>query len=114
MNLEDCRHLLIASGINAETVDLFLVWHQENTNVWREFEKLALEGIERGLSTWGAKAVIEIARWNLRLQTRKDFKINNNWAAIYARIFAAKYPQYRDFFKFREAKGLQGRAVNDW
>ncbi len=114
MNLELARLELIACGINAETVDLFLVWHQDNPEIWREFERLALQAIERGVTEWGAKGVMEVVRWNIRLQTRQDFKVNNNWTAIYARIFSMKYPQYRDFFKYREAKGLQGRAVNDW
>lgn len=105
------RDALIACGVDAETVEKFLDWHKANPEVWKAFESVAMDVINTGSKKWGAKAVVEVARWKLRIERRQDYAVNNNFTAYYARIFALKYPQHADFFEFREVKGLGKEAA---
>ena len=104
------KALLLADGVSPTTIDIFLKWHQQNPAVWKAFESTALEAINAGFKRWGAKGIAEIVRWRLSLETKSDFKLNNNFVAYYARVFALKYPQHADFFEFREARGLKEAA----
>lgn len=105
----DVRTQLIGQGIDAETVDSFLRWHSENPTVWKLFEEKSLELIQAGKTHWGAKALAEQIRYE-RAKTEGgqfgDYSVANSYVAYYARVFALKYPQHKDFFEFREVKGL--------
>lgn len=83
----------------------FRDYHLNNPHVWREFEKLSWQLIRAGRTRFGAQMIIEVMRWNTAISAENDeFKINNNYAAHYARMFMAKYPQYRGFFTTRELR----------
>lgn len=100
------RDQLIKSGVPARTVDKFLQVHDDHPEVWKAFERVTLSTIARGKKA-GAKTIAEWVRYEVEiLAGGSDYKINNNYTAYYARIFALKYPQHRDFFEFREVKGI--------
>ncbi len=102
------REALIAEGVDAETVDKFLSYHQANPGIWRAFERCAFDLIHRGIKHYGAKAIAEIIRFNRLIETAKDdFKLDNNFTAYYARIWGLKYPHHKEFFEFRNVKGLK-------
>ena len=103
------RDALIAQGIDAVTVDKFLAWHGRNPKVWAEFERLTLQAIKKE-KKFGAKAIGEILRWQSEIGRNEDFKGNNNYWSYYSRIFALKYPLHKDYFEFREVKGLKEAA----
>lgn len=100
------REILIAHGVDPDTIEAFLEWHRANPLVWFHFERVALEAIKKG-KKFGAKAIGEIVRWEADFEQGEEFKLNNNYLSYYARIFAAKYPAHRDYFEFREVKGLK-------
>lgn len=93
--------------LNPATRAGFLSFHRENPGVWREFERFALDAARAGRQHYGAKSIMERVRWECEIAHGSDFKCNNNWTAYYARIFAAKYPEYSGIFEFREARGLK-------
>lgn len=97
---------LLQQGVDQNTVLHFIGWHKKNPAVWKEFETLALQLWHKGAMHYGAKAIFEIIRYKRRVEKNEDFKCNNNYAAYYARIFALKYPKLKNFFEFREVKGL--------
>lgn len=109
MTSEQARDALIDSGIDAVTVDAFMTWHLKNITVWQMFEAEALRLISVGKKHWGAKA---LAEWIRHERASKeggqfgDYAVANSFVAYYARVFAIKYPQYKDFFEYREVKGL--------
>jgi hypothetical protein len=100
MNLIDCLH-----DVPAATKAAFLAYHKSNPEVWREFERFALEAANKR-KHYGAKSIMERVRWESEIAYGKDFKANNNFTAYYSRIFAAKYPLF-DLFEFRKLKGLK-------
>jgi hypothetical protein len=104
-------NLLTDVGVPSGTARQFLDWHEQNPDVWREFEILALELIDSGRKRYGAKAILEVVRFNKTVKTKSEFSVNNNYSAYYARIFAIKYPQHSDFFEQRKIKGLSDKEA---
>ena len=94
-------------GVDSDTAAQFIGWHQRNPEVWKAFEAFALKLIARGMKHYGAKAIMEVVRYDQALKSSGEFKVNNNYSAYYARIFTLKYPQHKDFFEFREVRGLK-------
>lgn len=80
----------------------FLNYHKENKLVWTAFEHHATHAMMRGVKV-GAMAVINRIRWESEIEKPEgqQYKINNNYAPYYARIYNAKYK--KDFFETREA-----------
>lgn len=84
--------------------DDFLKYHHDNPEIYRAFKRYAFRAINRGYRHWGAKSVFEVIRWETGLTGNDDFKVNNNYTALYARMFMDEYPQYAGFFRTRESK----------
>lgn len=101
------REALLSDGIDINTVNLFLGWHKQNPQVWQMFEKVAMEAINAGIASWGAKGIAEVVRWKLSIEKKGEYKCNNNFVSYYARVFTLKHPQHKEFFEFRECKGLR-------
>lgn len=107
----DIRRALLADGVDINTINLFLGWHTKNPQVWKMFESVALEAIQNGIERWGAKGIAEVVRWRLSIEKKGEFKLNNNFPAYYARVFALKYPRHKEFFEFREVRGLREKEA---
>ena len=102
------RDALIASGVDPETVDLFLAWHKAHRAVWINFERFALGAIGRGRK-YGAKCILERARFEIEMggHVKGTLKINNSYASYYARVFAILHPRHRNYFSFRKVTGIK-------
>ena len=84
-------------------------YHQMNPHVYDLVKHYAMEAIMAGHKHYGMQSVIERIRWHSKIEsTDPDFKINNNHAPFYARMFNAEFPQFGEFFRTR----TQG-AAND-
>lgn len=92
------KQLNLFDGINDKK---FVEYHEQNPHLYEEFKKIALESIAMGLKNYGAKSIFEIIRWETAKRGEGEFKINNNYAPLFARLFANEYPEHRDFFRFR-------------
>lgn len=79
----------------------FATYHSKNPHVYEMFKKFAFAAAAEK-ATYSADAVLHRMRWYTEIETRGDrFKINNNYAAYYARMFMKDFPQYRGFFRTR-------------
>jgi hypothetical protein len=105
LKIDDAREHLLKQGVPLETVDAFLSSFLANPLIWRQFERFALDAINTRRKL-GAKAVMERVRWETEIERQEDFKVSNNWTAYYARIFALKHPTYRDYFDFKQVRGV--------
>ena len=85
----------------AEQCDNF---HKEHPEVWDLFVQFTNEMIERGFSNYSCKAIFERIRWEKDAggDGTTQFKLNNNYTALYARRFMKMYPEYEGFFRTRE------------
>ncbi len=90
------------SEFSAEEKADFLNYHKENPKVWRAFEYYAAHAMMKGVKV-GSMAVVNRIRWESEIEKpeAESFKINNNYAPYYARVFNAKYK--KAFFETREA-----------
>jgi hypothetical protein len=84
----------------------FQQFHQNNPVVYELLCKFAREAKDRGVKKWGIKAIFEVVRWHVKvkLQHEGDFKLNNDFTALYARLIMANEPDLADFFDTRERK----------
>ena len=78
----------------------FHEYHINNPQVYDKFEKMALTMARRG-RTFGAKAIMEVMRWNTMVSGDDDYKINNSYTAYYSRLFEKNNPEHAGLFRKR-------------
>lgn len=83
----------------------FEAFHARNPAFYTELVKLARRFRDRTGRTCGIQRLVEIARWDIELTLQGDdeFKVNNNYAAYYARLIMLREPDLRGFFAIRRA-----------
>jgi hypothetical protein len=90
----------------AERKQDFWEWHKANPYVWLYFEKFSLEAINKGRTKISHWLIINRIRWEINIVTTgEDFKISNDYIAFYARLWNAKYPQYKSLFTIKKMIG---------
>ncbi len=83
----------------------FEQFHKDNPKVYRELVSLAHQAKERGRSKIGMRMLYEVVRWNRYLRTTdKDYKLNNDYCAFYARKIVDDYPELEGLFELRNLK----------
>lgn len=83
----------------------FWTYHRTNPHVYRQFCAYTWELIRAGRTRLGSQMIIERMRWESAVTGDDGFKINNNYAAYYARLFEAQYPQFKGYFTTRKLRG---------
>jgi len=83
-------------------------FHEANPGVYRLIKHFTFQAIDAGLEHYGMQSVLERVRWHTDMATRNNdgFKINNNHAPFYARLFMNDYPQHAGFFRTRKQQGV--------
>lgn len=82
----------------------FLRYHFDNPHIYDAFRSYALRAIARGYRHWGAKGVFEVIRWESAVRGDDEFKINNNYTPLYARLFMNEHPEHEGFFRLRDSR----------
>lgn len=101
----------IFDGIDRATVDAFRTYHQTHPEIFQLFAKYAYEMRKTGRKKYSAKTIMERIRWHCDVQERgQEFKINNSYTAMYARLLVHKIPEFSGFFEFRECSGAKSVA----
>jgi len=87
----------------------FQRFHAENPHIYAELERLAFKLKVKGVERWGIKALWEVLRYELAINSNapvSTYKLNNNLTAYYARELMARNPDdLADFFELRERRG---------
>lgn len=91
----------------------FAVFHEENPWVYDKLRDLALALRRSGVKHYGISGLFETLRYEVSLRTRDadGFKLNNNFAALYARKLAQAEPNLETFFKFRVRRPRYTQAL---
>lgn len=96
----------VSEATPAKNKRKFQEFHKDNPHVYTLFKKFAFQVINRGFDHFGTNCIIERIRWETAIKTSDlDFKINNNHAPYYARLFEKDYPEHKDFFRKRQVEG---------
>ena len=83
----------------------FDTFHAENPHVYKLFLQYSRTVKAKGYTKFSAKAVFERLRWYFNFETKSDgddFKLNNDYTALYARKAMIENPDLQDFFNLRE------------
>jgi hypothetical protein len=77
-------------------------YHLNNPKMYDVFERFTFEAIKSGRKYFGSQSILERVRWFTAIESRDDiFKVNNNYAAFYSRMFEEKHPEWKGFFRKR-------------
>jgi hypothetical protein len=108
ITIEPIHQFDLFADMNEGIYRKFQQFHKEFPQVYLLFKKFALLLIEAGNKKLGSKMIIERIRWEYKTGSKdtEGFKINNNFTAHYARMFIKEYPQYGEYFEFRELKSI--------
>ena len=83
----------------------FEKFNEDNPKVWQYFERFTLQAIQKGKKKISHWLIVNRIRWEIYIETTgDDFKINNNFIALYARLFVEKHPQHKTIFSLRKMK----------
>ena len=83
----------------------FWKFHSENPRVYSLICKHASAALSRGFARFSMKMVFELVRYHEWIVTNdRDFKLNNNYHAFYARLWMNNNPQHDGFFRTRKQK----------
>jgi hypothetical protein len=83
----------------------FAEFHANNPHLFLEFEGRAMRALRDGWPRIGVKAIAEAIRWDYRVRTRgDDFKINNSFVALYARLLLHRRPELGLVIETRQRK----------
>lgn len=87
----------------------FEAFDAANPRVWELFCQFTENVLAAGHAHYSADAILHRIRWHTDVETRQsgrspdghELKLNNNFAAFYARKWAAQNPERKDFFRMR-------------
>ena len=81
----------------------FRVYHESNPRVYKMFKRFTFEAMNKGHKHLSAEMIINRIRWETKIITNEDFKINNDYKPFYSRLFIVEHPQHKDFFRLRQS-----------
>ena len=86
--------------------DKFNQYHKDNPQVYELFKRFTFMAIKRGHNRLSAWMIANRIRWETSIETFSvdEYKISNDYIALYARMFMQDHPQYNGFFKTKEMK----------
>jgi len=79
----------------------FIRFHKANRNVMREIVNELQRAKDAGRKKTSVKAIINYLRWNLYVQSGKDYKINDKLTGIYTHIIYHNFPQFKFIIDIR-------------
>ena len=86
----------------------FKKFHKENPHIYEKIVELALWLKGRGLQKCGIALIFERMRWNHAINTKADdFKLCNDYRAMYARKVMEEDLRLGEFFTVRERRSLR-------
>jgi hypothetical protein len=104
----------VFEGLNQTLVRNFFKYHYENPDVYCLFKQYAQQMKNSGRRRYSAKAIFERVRWHYDiLTTGDDFKINNNYTAMYARLMIVEDNSWMNFFQLRKFMPDPSIPTND-
>lgn len=79
-------------------------YHKRNPHIYRAFVEKALKLKRAGREYYGAKAIMEVIRYDTVIGGDDGFKISNNYTAYYARKAMAEHEELAGFFRTKQSK----------
>jgi hypothetical protein len=91
----------IARSKRRSLSERYLAWRALNPQVYKLFRRFAYEALESG-QKFGAKAIAERMRWEMRVKARDDFKVNNSFVSRMVRELIEEDERFEGYFQTRK------------
>lgn len=80
---------------------VFWAYHKERPDIYELFDKHAKELVSRGYSRGSANMLFHLIRWHTMedYKSGHTFKIKNDMAPYYARLWMKKNPKHNKLFR---------------
>jgi len=86
----------------------WLRWHTENPMFFEHFEEFTFQAINKGHTRLSGWLITNRVRWETTIVTRgNDYKIKNDYIALFSRLFMVRHQKYVGFFKTKTMKRLK-------
>lgn len=98
-------HKNLYANHDRSLTERFNEFRRANPDIEAWLAERALELKRRGRQRYGIQGLIEVLRWEEAMQTNDPnatLKINNDFAALYARLLMRKHRALRGFFELRK------------
>lgn len=83
----------------------FHEFHHQNPQVYKRLVSYANKVLATGRTRYGIKTLYEVLRYRTDLETTgKEFKLNNNFTAYYARMMMVRGDIPEGFFELRSSR----------
>lgn len=88
-------------------LEKFEEYDSQNPHVYKLFKKYTKDAIKRGHRKLSGWFIVNIIRWEEGVDTTgKEFKISNDFIALYTRKFVNEHPKHSDFFTLKQMTRL--------
>jgi hypothetical protein len=86
----------------------WVVWHTTNPEFFTLFEQFTAEALRRGHKKLSGWLIANRVRWETSIVTTgNDYKISNDFIALFARLYMVRNPKYIGFFRTKRMKRLK-------
>ena len=88
-------------------------WHQANPEFFDLFERFTAEALRRGHRNLSGWLIANRVRWETSIVTTgNDYKISNDFIALFARLYMVRNQQHVGFFRTKRMKRLTRDVFN--
>jgi hypothetical protein len=88
-------------------------WHQTNPEFFVLFERFTAEALRRGHKNLSGWLIANRVRWETSIVTTgNDYKISNDFIALFARLYMVRNQQHVGFFRTKRMKRLTRDVFN--
>tara|TARA_S200002703_G_C3770242_1_gene237139 strand:+ start:254 stop:544 length:291 start_codon:yes stop_codon:yes gene_type:complete len=82
-------------------------FNRDNPEVYELFKRFTFQAINKGHTRLSAWMIANRIRWETQIETvNDDYKIGNDYIALYSRKFMKDYPEHDGFFRTKPMKRL--------
>jgi len=105
INYNDDRFKNLFSEVDRNLYKKFFEFHFENLGVYDLFEKFALQAKAAGRPRFSQWMIAQRIRWYTNIETTgTDYKLSNDYIAMYARLLVYAIPELEGFFQLKKMK----------
>jgi hypothetical protein len=80
-------------------------FNRDNPEVYELFKRFTFQAISKGHTRLSAWMIANRIRWETQIETvNDDYKISNDYIALYSRKFMKDYPEHDGFFRIKPMK----------
>jgi len=115
--MESCEEIVVERAdifaqADPRLLNRFFKYHRDNPKVYERFVHFAKLLRSRGRKKYSAWAIINFIRWDHDISTEaEDFKICNDYIALYPRLLISEDASFIGFFHLKQMKS-EGRKLS--